>query len=445
MRKSRLVLNAVVFGLVAVIAFGCSEDERFMEESIVTTNDAEYSAQPVLTRSEIVALSVQKKGSYKISEHEAVQKLKDFSLSSSDNSNETIRTKRISLKKSPKTGKEMYYEIAFECANGAGFSIVSADERAEDILCYSEGSAISDTTFNKSLKFCLDLIDLYVEEQIDEELDIESLTYSAKEKLAVNNEKSDDVSTKALPPFDPTDPNSPWFVGRYDTEKKVEERLKYVPGDWHQTQPFNEFLPILPGTNNQRAYVGCAMVAVSQIMAYHKKPFSNYITTAMWPAMINNIHSSVELKNLMRDLFNGMVVSYDANGTSSNITKARNFLNNNGYTAGAAKSYSYTNVWDALNDGPTYVCGTDATEGGHAWVVDGVRTTTTKHTTVYYCEYNGKVYEQYYDAFTIIDKRVKYNWGWGSNSENNTWVIDNVFSVRNYNFNQNVSIISYIR
>ena len=43
--------------------------------------------------------------------------------------------------------------------------------------------------------------------------------------------------------------------------------------------------------------------------------------------MIANLDTSVELKRLMLDLFNTMNTGYDATGTSSNISKARDFLN----------------------------------------------------------------------------------------------------------------------
>ena len=67
----------------------------------------------------------------------------------------------------------MYYEFVLESDKGTGFSIVSADERIPEMLCYSEVGAISDTSFNKSLKFCLELLDLYVEDQTKDELAIE--------------------------------------------------------------------------------------------------------------------------------------------------------------------------------------------------------------------------------------------------------------------------------
>ena len=63
--------------------------------------------------------------------------------------------------------------------------------------------SISDTSFNKSLKYCLELVELYVEEQTQKELDIESLASSANQKIKAANKGK--VITKALPPFDPDD------------------------------------------------------------------------------------------------------------------------------------------------------------------------------------------------------------------------------------------------
>ena len=422
-------------------------EQSVKKEALASIEQKNESSVPtsILTKSEAIALTVQRKGSYKVSESESIQTLKNFSASVSDSKKSTIRTKSVTLKKSPKTGKDMYYEIVFEGDKGTGFSLLSADERAEAILCYSEAGSISDTLFNKSLKFCLALVDRYVEEQTKEDLDIEALASSAKRKMAVSKEtmNAEMVQTKAIPPFDPEDP-SPWYYVRTDIDTVVSERLKLVPGGWHQGSPFNDFLPYLPNSN-ERVAVGCAMIAVSQIMAYHKKPFRDYITTAMWPSMINNVNTSVELKNLMRDLFYDMVTSYDAIGTNSNINKARSFLNSNGYTAGSTTSYSYTNIWNALNYGPTYIRGSLMNGDGHAWVVDGARTTTLNYIDIYHYNNNGKIIEHTGLAFSYTTKIVRYDWGWGVSNEN-TWFNDNVFLMRTgYDFKYDISMISSVQ
>lgn len=363
MKKLKIGLNIFVLGVVLILGVNCSEQETFIEEEITTsmTDDLELStSESILTKSEAVALTVLKKGTYKISESEAIRNLEHFSNSASNGKGRNLRPTHIALKKNPKTGKEMYYEVTFESEKGTGFSILSADERVEELLCYSEVGSISDTTFNKSLKFCLELVDLYVEEELNKELDLEALTVSARKKFITleDQEIPAEVQTKAIPPFNPDDPNSPWYYGRTDTKiTSVSERLKLVPGGWHQGSPFNDYLPYISGTAT-RAHAGCSMVAVGQILSYHKRPFKNYITTAMWPSILDNISTSVELKNLMLDIFNGMVTKYDQTGSTSNINKAREFLSNNGFVVGTVVNYNYDIVYDALNYGPTYISGT---------------------------------------------------------------------------------------
>lgn len=450
MERLKFYMYAFAAGIAATLLLSCTEAEQLMDDEIPTSKmeEAAYSvSKPALTRSESIALTVQQKGTYEISENEAIENLERFSAFISGNKNSVVKTKSISLKKSPETGREMYYEVVFDSDKGTGFSILSADERADELLCYAEVGAISDTSFNKSLKFCLELVDMYVEEQTKEELNVETLALSAKEKfVAINSVKAaDGVITKAIPPFNPDDPNSPWQYDRTETRTTVDERVKLVPGGWYQTSPFNDFLPYIPPQYNQRAYAGCDVIAVSQIMAYHKKPFSNYITSAMWPSMIANYRTSVELKNLIRDMFNYMVISYDVNGTSSNMARARSFLNGNGFSAGSGANYSYNGVWNALNYGPTYIRGGNTAGAGHAWVVDGARTTTTTWTEIYSIVYNGRIVEAVGNSYTSTSKQVRYDWGWG-NANENTWFNDNVFraSPSDENFNTNVGIISFI-
>lgn len=392
-----------------------------------------------------------KKGTYKISENEAIQNLNHFSNFDSNGKGRNIRLTHIALKKNPKTGKEMYYEVTFESEKGTGFSILSADERVDELLCYSETGSISDTTFNQSLKFCLELLDLYVEQEISKELDIEALTLSARKKFIASEDLTDptNIQTKAIPPFNPDDPNSPWYPGRSEKKESVSERLKFVPGGWHQGSPFNDYLPYISGTTT-RAHTGCGIIAVAQILSYHKKPFRNYITTAMWPSMIANPDGSAPLKNLILDIFNDMHTKYDATGTTTTISKARDFLSNNGFNVGSAVSYSFDKAWDALNYGPTYIRGTRTTAtggtAGHAWVLDGIRTTTTQLTEIYYCDYNGRIIEHNAGTTTYTTRMVNYDWGVTVSSDNK-WFNSGIFErpSNGYNYNRSVELISYIR
>ncbi|MCC8094461.1 MAG: hypothetical protein LIP05_03325 [Tannerellaceae bacterium] len=82
---------------------------------------------------------------------------------------------------------------------------------------------------------------------------------------------------------------------------------------------------------------------------------------------------------------------------------------------------------------------------GHAWIIDGARTTITQLTEIYYCDYNGRIIEHSAGTTTYVTNLVKYDWGWG-NPDDNVWFYSGVFQMPNgNNFNLNISMISYVR
>lgn len=447
MKFNRILFFVIAATLIAVATFSCSKIESIPENEMEAVGTASDELLP-LTRSEVIALAVQKKGTYAIPESEALCMLKRYTAS--DDNERAISVKSTVLKKNAKTGKDMYYVFVFESEKGTGFSLVSADERAPDLLCYSEKGAISDTSFNKSMKFCFELIDIYMDEQTKGELDVETLALSAKEKMKkIALLENQPITSRGIsaPIFDPNDPK--WIYDGGSIEEITEQRLKQIKGGWHQSWPFNNLLPYVAGigTWNERAFAGCAMIAVTQIMSYHRKPFGNptYIITSDWQSMIDYPNSSAQLQSLIRDAFDNMNTGYDATGTSSNITKARNFLNNNGYTAGATSSYSFTGVWNALQWGPTFIRGSTSADEGHAWVVDGARKIQHYLYEYYHCIYVGKLFEYIDKTLIGTTNMVRYDWGWGPNPTINTWFNSNIFQVDTYNFNVDVSIISSIK
>ena len=461
------ISKTIVSVFLLAVVFSCSNVEQLVDEAEIiqpTLNavsraivvEPDVTTMSALTREESIALAVERKGTYKIDESEAIGNLERFKASF-DNE-DALNTKSIVLKKNPKTGKDLYYEVVFESEKGTGFSILSADERADHLLCYTEVGAISDTAFNKNMKFCLDLVYQYVEEQTKEELNIEDLAISAKEKIATSIKPDvPNVVTRALPPFDP---NIWTFVG-YVYKPVVSERLKLVPGGWYQDTPFNDYLPVVPGilTYNGRAAAGCVTIAVGQIMSYHKKPFKSYITTSTWTSINtpSNWATSVPLKNLILDIFNAITISYGPGGTSSDLPNVQNFLNANGFTAGAAiYSPSFSDFWNALNYGPAYIQGTHLTVTdtiGHAWVIDGARNVRYEEYAVYNYLYGGKVYE--YVDYSIMysmyqEQTVRFDWGWLQGAANNNgWYSSGVFRPRttnnHLNFNTDIRIISSIK
>lgn len=428
----RFKFRLYTFALVTMAAFlsGCSEAEQLTEEMPVP--GIQEAAASDLTKMESVALAVQQKGTYKISKSEALESLERYAKSISGNEEAAVQVKSAVLKKSPETGKELYYEVVFEGEKGTGFSILSADERAEELLCYSEVGAIADTSFNESLKFCLELLDRYVEEQTRTELDIEALASSAQEKISSMNQPADQPVTKAIPPFDP---NTWTYAGRRSELLYYNLRSEPVPEGWHQYHPFNDSLPNIYGTN-QIAPCGDAMIAVAQIMAYHEKPYSNYITASDWASIKANPSASVKLKMLMRDLYYDMIAgwgpAYNSYIVYSNPTKVRAFLNNNGYTVGPNSPYStniFPNVWNALAYGPTIICGYRTSLIPVFWVVDGAIDSKYEHYDLYTYYFNGKMYEYRDIIYRDTPQFLNFNWGEGEIDDEiiDIWLANGIF------------------
>jgi hypothetical protein len=83
MKRNVSCLSLFAIGIMAMLASGCSETGQFREDGILAVDEIENGASVpvVLTKSEVVALTVQQKGTYEISEEEALRNLDHFRVS----------------------------------------------------------------------------------------------------------------------------------------------------------------------------------------------------------------------------------------------------------------------------------------------------------------------------------------------------------------------------
>jgi hypothetical protein len=196
---------------------------------------------------------------------------------------------------------------------------------------------------------------------------------------------------------------------------------------WNQNEPFNN---LCPQTTSGKSYpCGCVATAMGQIMNYHKYPehgigqkqysfkpaegvgellYANFEeTTYDWPNILDNYTSGEytdEQANAVATLILhcGVAVEmqYTPNGSGAYSSEARNgLIKNFGYHENLGQFFRdyYTQeawmhmIFDELNcQRPIYYAGADASQGGHAFVIDG------------------------YDANGL----VHVNWGWGPNGGN---------------------------
>jgi len=441
MKNFSLIIYIFAVGITATLMLGCSNNEQFLSDELenVVTNELQlrshenYESGTVglsLTREEAIALRVKQKGTYRITESEAMQTLNRFAESESRSVN--IQVKSTSLKKSPTTGKDMYYEVVFESEKGSGFSLVSADERLDDLLCFVENGSLKDSLINPGLQFYLPLLQHYIDEMLNTELEIEALVLSARNKQTTinRNDEYNAVTLRNIPVFDP----NTWTYSHQYVLNLGALTTKTVPVKWGQNSPFNVV----------KDPTGCSTVAATQVMAYWRKNYKSIVTsTFQWNAMIADIyHSTIPV--LMADVYSNLYWSFLS--IPPFMSDIRSFLISNGYSCGSVESgYSFNVLKSALQKGPTIISGMNTIFNGHFWVVDGVDDRRTQTFEVWTYNYNGKILEYHLLISDYGSDRVQFNWG--LHGVDDGWFASGVLTApyNGNNYHLNVRIISSIQ
>jgi len=416
--KKNLLKPAIVLCL-AVFTFACSK-EMIQNESTKTVTLGEPL---LLTKSETIALSVKQKGTYKISKTEALEKLSRYAAARGNNA--TIQISSTTLKTNPVTGKEMYYEVVFESEKGTGFSLVAADERLDEILCFVEQGNLKDTLELPMIQVYFRQMHAYIKDETSKELDIHSLCESANNKLSAEH-----PSTKAIPPFDP----NVWTFSHSKTVITGGVVTKSVPVKWGQ-KTFTA------------GAAGCSTIAVAQVMAYWKKNYKSIITSSTtWSAIISNYDHQTAitwLTDMYDELYNVMGISWL--NVPPFMSELRSFMVRNGYTCGSVHSgYSFDVLQNAIrNFGPTIISGVNIWElNGHCWVVDGINDQRTQYIDVYTYNYNGTILVHEELVAVTGGDHVQFNWG--QYGQWDGWYSSGVLSYNGNQFYDWVRIISSI-
>jgi len=217
-----------------------------------------------------------------------------------------------------------------------------------------------------------------------------------------------------------------------ETETTERQSGVILTTKWSQTYPYNNKLPYI--TNNKRAYVGCGIVAMLQVMAYHKVNYET-VTTSDWVNFTQTAQCyDEELQDCILSIFNKIPnKNVTIDGTGISPEKIKDFLNNNGYVANYI-DYNTLNM-----KFPTIVYGYDGNLG-HAWVIDSKK-------KYHYITYDKYEKDDGYDIWRIyVEKHEEIatpychcNWGWGGLSDG--WFKSEVFSVSNeFNFSDRLKM-----
>lgn len=320
------------------------------------------------------------------------------------------------LKKSyiAKEGSNAFYYV-FNRGIDDGYIIVSGDDRAEEILGYSDSGSFDYSNLPENMKWWLSSY----EDQI------KALT-DGRITLAKENTKN---ATSA-------------------TANAVAPLLKNIA--WNQAEPYNNLCPKM--SNGDRTVTGCVATAMAQIMYYHNWPekgigsvsyttqtnrfnisvdFSN--TTYQWGKMTPTYNSSSTAEansavaTLMYHCGTASLMDYADSSGAQTVNAVNALINNFNYDKGLRyifRDYYARDKWEELlkteldNNRPI-MYGGNSKSGGHQFVCDG------------------------YDANNMFH----INWGWGGSSngyfkiaalEPDTQGIGG--STSGYNYNQDMVI-----
>ena len=148
------------------------------------------------------------------------------------------------------------------------------------------------------------------------------------------------------------------------TTQNVTRNFPEIKTTWHQGYPYNY---TLPNNSDYQNLIGCAPVAIAQIMNYHKKPTS--IDFSQFPDYMNN--PVIALCDFLKEVGITCGIDYTIKGKHGvNTSTTISVLSFYGYSCRYIDFDHYT-ILTSLQNGPVFMSG--KIEGGdyHAWVCDG--------------------------------------------------------------------------
>ena len=204
--------------------------------------------------------------------------------------------------------------------------MVSADRRIKEVFAFSEYGSLNDTVYNEGLKiFCEGLV-YYIEDKI-ENFNTDSLYNAVSARLtSTKSGWIDDgpIHYLYMPYGVIPDPDCE-YMGEETISEEGAQYGTILTTQWRQIK-----LPNI--TANQRAYAGYTLIALVQIMGYHKINYKN-ITTTDWTRFTQTSQCYEEkLQYCILSIFNE-IENKDVKVTGTGIlhADANRFLNNNGY------------------------------------------------------------------------------------------------------------------
>lgn len=371
-------------------------------------------------------------------------------------------------------GNIVSYIVNFE----KGWQIISADKRGPIVLAYSDDNSFS---LEEAIPAMLDWLDILAN-------DIEYRWFSAEEYYSnadeevLNNERlslnkwrainadcdlieENIIHTKSI-----LDLSGHYeLIGTYQGATICDSIPHLMNTSWHQNDPYNTYIPFVPGSTVDRCPAGCVTIAVAQVLYYlHGKlgvptqsPTQGYCygdangynmgfydySPSTWSHFSSPYDSSNYLQLFIGDISCRLGTTFGEDGSGALLSDVPStVLAPYGLGGTYASGFNATIIFNNLKQGLPVLMSAHRMENlfswpGHAFVIDGYYETKTE---VYY-EY-GWVYdlpsspggqlpllptppENYTELHYTSPEPLyfKINWGWGAYyntgnySLNGTW------------------------
>lgn len=296
----------------------------------------------------------------------------------------------------------------------SGFAIISADDRLTPVLAYSENTHFPLRDNNRPygvtdwLNSTSALIDSIRNNKMGQDIFAKHHWKSAR--IGNNNLKSEVMSSSTTQSGNISSIIYEYGEG-YDQDNCGSEGQViaeyYIFVDqllttyWSQYDGFNDSIPYgaCNTTTNGKYPVGCAPVAVGQVMN-----FNHYPSSFNWNSInAGGVATNVFLRDL--GLPANLNLQYSCNGSSVTTDIVISYLQSVGYTYTAGTN---TNDVSLITSNLSYSHPVIISGGGHMWVCDGIQS--------YYdvvCFASGACYDTRSDI-NMNRQMLHMNWGYGS-------------------------------
>ncbi|WP_316632816.1 C10 family peptidase [uncultured Flavobacterium sp.] len=322
-------------------------------------------------------------------------------------------------------GNTVFYVINYI---EGGYVILSADNRAQPIIAFSEDDKFAvdkgkDVLYPDGLKSWV----ANAKGQITA-IQKSMIKQTEKERL-IWSQVSEVLVSRNLLQQAPSDK----CYNRVTTDTKG----PFLAVFWDQQKGFNSAMPYINCDGvSKRAFAGCVPIAMAQIMKYYEYP-TNY----NWSFMDYNTSTDAaaqfiwDVNKAITNVYPGQP-SYSCSGTgvTNSCNMGKVLKEKFGYSSADWADYSYQVVKSNLAEDRPVILSGSSDSGGHMWVCDGYKATKyefnncTSNTTLYF----------------------HMNWGWGGYSDgffayNDFNMSDTNENVTNTSYNKNVKMIYNIK